>query len=212
MTATTELIGNTTKNTLTSQMIELLTGTIDDLEYIKSKSLFKHDGKYYKFVQAKDNGKKTTLYFKEDNSIKFIEVVINNSTNIIKTDGFNKAERVKRNKAEYQKQYYLNKTKLRRQKEREENPLVPKIRTVTCKFCGKTFETTATRACYCPDCQEQAKREYKKRYANSEKGKEALNKSYQNRKNKINNDPEYREAFYNYQKGYKANKSSQDKK
>jgi hypothetical protein len=54
-------------------------------------------------------------------------------------------------------------------------PVERTVRMVQCEVCGRSFETTATHAKYCPACREGAtlvqKKEYWKRYYAENKGR-----------------------------------------
>lgn len=116
----------------------------------------------------------------------------------------------------YNKEYYLKKTKVKREalkalKALQEKPLVEKV----CPICNKAFTTTSKRRKYCSkECQmqytltqqkehrgtkaykERIKEYYKSesykssqaKYRKSEKGKETIKKYYENKKlNNLNN-------------------------
>ena len=220
------MVKTETKEHLTTKDIApLLTEAVKGLKFYAGQEVFSFDRRRYKVISivkvdneleinfeavAKGVAKRyASVSFRDGEPVYdgFNEIVFNKS--LPKEKKVKKTpEEILKHKQEYQKQYYLNKTKLKRARYRAENPLPKKEYNRTCIICGNNFVSASPIAKYCsPECDKvgtrEVNRKFLERYKKTEAYKKAIEKTRQNRAEKLKNDKEYAERFKEQQRKYR---------
>ena len=196
-----------------SKVLPLLLFHVKGLKYDEEKDVFRFNRKQYKVVSTVQVDNEIEVNFeavaRKAVDTGFVSVTFRNDNPVY--DGFNdiifnrkppvqpKPEQApKKTKKEYQKEYYETVTKAKRAEKAKK--LVGETREYTCKACGKKFKSAIRTYFCCDDCREENKirsrKKYYEKYKNTDRYKELRKQIEARRKERRNNDKEYRENYY----------------